>query len=123
VAVHVLPRSKQLSVRLGIALGVLGIMLDLVSFSGTFAYDLRFFYVAVLGVVLGLYGMVLLANSRVLSTKRPRRAAAAREPARPRAEREWLRLQCPTCAHVFEAEGARPFRATCPRCGTAGVIA
>jgi len=120
----VLPQSKSLSVRLGVALGLLGILLDLVSFSGNFAYDIKFFYVAVLGVVIGLYGMVLLANSRVLSTKRPKRpAAAAREPASPLASREWVRLQCPSCGHVFEAEGTRPFRATCPRCSAGGLIA
>ncbi|MCA1813511.1 MAG: CpXC domain-containing protein [Halobacteriales archaeon] len=120
--VRILPQSKALSVRLGIALGVLGIVLVLVSFSGSFAYDIAFFYLAIAGVVIGLYGMVLLANSRVLSTKRPRRAAHA-EPVNPLASREWVRLQCPSCGNVFETEGTRPFRATCPRCQAAGLIA
>lgn len=130
-AFRALPQSKPLSIRLGIALGVLGILLVLVSFSGNFAYDIRFFYLAVLGTFLGAYGMVLLANSRVLSTKRPARrpgaeraAEAPRVPAGPApAGPEWVRVQCPRCGEVFEAGGTRPFHAACPRCAARGLIA
>jgi hypothetical protein len=121
VPLRAFPQGRALNVRLGIALGVLGILLDLVSFSGNFAYDIRFFWLAVVGVVVGLYGMALLAHSRVLSTKRPRRAAEAGS--QPLAAREWVRLQCPRCGHVFDAEGARPFRTQCPQCQAAGLIA
>jgi hypothetical protein len=115
---RLLPQGKQLNIRLGILLAVVGLVVTTVSFSGTYAYDLRFFYLAIVGSVLSLYGMVLLANSRVVSERRTqRRRQTAGAP------REWVRLQCPRCGTVFEEEGARPFQAVCPSCKASGLIA
>jgi uncharacterized membrane protein len=115
-AVRVLPQSKALNIRLGAAVLVVGLLLVFYSFSGNQAYDIRFFYLALVGTVLSLYGTVLLANSRVVSEKR-RKVQAGKD-----APREWVRLQCPQCSAVFETEGARPFTAICPECKSSGLI-
>lgn len=117
MAFRALPQSKALNVRLGAALGVAGLLLVIVSFSGNQAYDIRFFYLAILGAALCLYGMVLLANSRVVSAKRAALRQASKAP------REWVRLQCPRCGEAFDEEGQRPFEAVCPRCKASGLIA
>lgn len=116
VAVRALPRSKALNVRLGLALLVLGTLVVFWAFSGEQAYNQLYFWVAVLGSAAALYGCVLLANSRVVSEKRRKLHARAGAP------REWVRLQCPSCGHVFEEEGARPFTAVCPGCKSSGLI-
>lgn len=135
VAMRVLPQSKALNIRLGLALLILGLLVVFWSFSGNQAYDIRFFYVAVAATLLCLYGTVLLANSRVVSEKQrrdraraakgtaaPARAAPA-EAAPPADAREWVRLQCPSCGTVFEEEGVRPFTAVCPNCKASGAVA
>lgn len=117
MAVKLLPEDKALNVRLGLALLVLGLLVVFVSFSGDQAYDMTFFYVAVLGSVVTLYGTVLLANSRVVSEKRRRaHRQAAQGP------REWVRMECPNCGNTFESEGVRPFTAVCPHCSSSGVL-
>ncbi|HEV8361409.1 MAG TPA: hypothetical protein VGR28_13245 [Candidatus Thermoplasmatota archaeon] len=115
-AMRALPQSKALNIRLGLALTVAGTLVVFWSFSGNQAYDIKFFYLAILGALLALYGTVLLANSRVVSEQRRRVRAAAQ------ASREWVRLQCPSCNFVFEEEGARPFTAICPNCKASGRI-
>ncbi|HVL48904.1 MAG TPA: hypothetical protein VM889_10135, partial [Candidatus Thermoplasmatota archaeon] len=35
---------------------------------------------------------------------------------------ERARVRCPACAHDFEAEGRRPFDASCPACGLVAAI-
>lgn len=115
VALKGFPRDRALNVRLGTAFLALGLVVVLVSFSGNQAYDLKFFYVALLGTIASLLGAALLANSRVVGQGGARRREAG--------VREWLRLECPHCGAPFEAEGARPFTASCPRCGRAGTVA
>lgn len=117
LATRALPQDRALNVRLGLLLLVLGLVLVFVSFSGDQAYDMAFFFLAILGTVLCLYGTVLLANSRVVSEKRRRLHQQAKT-----GVREWIRLQCPTCQNSFEAEGVRPFTAVCPSCATSGEI-
>jgi Zn finger protein HypA/HybF involved in hydrogenase expression len=119
VAFKSLPQDKALNVRLGAGLLVLGLLIVFYSFSGNQAYDLTFFYLAIGGTILAVYGTVLLANSRVVNERRRRvhaKSAAGAE------VREWIRLQCPQCSTVFEEEGARPFTAICPNCKSSGRI-
>lgn len=110
-----LPRSKALNVRAGLALLALGLAVAFWSFSGNQAYDLKFFYLAVVSTAVGLFGAVLLANSRVVSQKRRAHPKA-------QAPREWVRLECPRCSAAFEVEGERPFTAVCPSCGSSGLV-
>ena len=114
----VLPQDKALNIRLGLALLVVGLLVVFLSFSGNQAYDIRFFYVAIVGSILSVYGTVLLANSRVVSEKRRKAQAATKS-----GVREWVRLQCPQCSTTFEAEGERPFTAFCPNCASSGQVA
>ena len=116
VALRALPQDRSLNVRLGAALLTVGLLLVFFSFSGNQAYDIRFFYVATLGTVVGLYGAVMLAYSRVARTGAKRAAAPSDAP------REWVRMQCPACSTVFSEEGARPFTVTCPNCKRAGLV-
>jgi hypothetical protein len=136
-AMRVLPRDKSLNIRLGLALLCAGLLLVFWTFSGNQAYDIKFFYVAIVATALALYGTVLLANSRVLNERQRRvkartattapppmsGAEAKPAPASPAAAREWVRLQCPSCGSVFEEEGVRPFTAVCPNCKSSGAVA
>lgn len=117
MAVRVLPQDKATNVRLGAALLAVGVLLVFYAFSGEQAYNLAFFYVAIVGAVLSTYGAVLLANSRVVSERHRRLQRQAKE-----GVREWVRLECPQCSNVFESEGVRPFTAICPNCASSGVI-
>jgi hypothetical protein len=116
--VKLLPQEKATNVRAGAALLLVGLLVVFWSFSGSQAYDIKFFYLALVGAILAVYGSVLLANSRVVS-ERHRRIRAAQRAAAPR---EWVRLECPTCRTVFEAEGERPFTAICPNCASSGLL-
>lgn len=117
MAVRVLPRSKAANVRLGAALLTIGVLVVFYAFSGEQAYNITFFYLAVVGAVLSCYGSVLLANSRVVSERHRKLQRQAKE-----GVREWVRLACPQCGSVFEAEGVRPFNAICPHCASSGLI-
>ena len=114
---RVLPRSKQVNVRAGLALLVVGLLVAFWSFSGNQAYNVTFFYIALAATLLALYGTVLLANSRVVSEKRRKAQAANKAEAR-----EWVKLQCPSCGQTFDTEGVRPFTALCPHCASSGLI-
>jgi len=112
--VRVLPQSKASNLLLGLALMLVGLAVVFWAFSGEQAYNRNYFYVAILATVLALFGTVLLANSRVVASRKPALAS--------RAAVELVRLQCPKCSAAFEAEGVRPFHATCPSCGARGRV-
>ena len=117
MAVRVLPQDKAMNVRLGAALLTVGVLVVFYAFSGDAAYNIAFFYLALVGSVLACYGSVLLANSRVVSERHRRLQRQAKE-----GVREWVRLQCPQCGDVFSTEGVRPFTAVCPSCASSGLI-
>lgn len=134
---------------LGLAALVVGLFVALYGYTGPRIYSLGWFYVALLGVFLGIAGISYIGYDRAIRPELERRKARGLPPPPPFKERaktlledaepltragqgervpaakarmERVRMSCPGCSHVFVAEGARPFDVACPRCGLEGVI-
>lgn len=134
----------------GLAALVVGLFVALYGYTGERIYSLGWFYVALLGVLLGVAGISYIGYDRAIRPELERRQARGLPPPPPFKERaktfiqdpeplalpgksssasapskaktERVRMSCPGCSHVFSAEGARPFDVACPRCGLEGVI-
>lgn len=135
---------------LGLAALVVGLFVALYAYTGERIYSLPWFYVAVLGVAVGIFGISYIGYDRAIRPELERRKARGLPPPPPFKERaktlledaepltlpkkpagassaasarmERVRMSCPSCSHVFHAEGVRPFDVACPRCGLEGVI-
>lgn len=133
---------------IGVAALVVGLFVALYGYTGERIYSLPWFYVAVLGVAIGVFGISYIGYDRAIRPELERRKARGLPPPPPFKERaktlledmpplgsprttgspaalarlERVRMSCPGCAHVFSAEGSRPFDVACPRCGLEGVI-
>lgn len=173
----------------GLALAVVGLLLATYAYTGTRVYSIGFAFVAALGGLLALAGILTAAWGRSIMAARAARsrrglikeealkldeslptvAAPAGKKRRftlpklgrsqgtpppgaapPDADEPLVRLapepastpgpaddaplvtltpeivrvslRCPACSETFSAEGARPFRATCPQCGFSATV-
>lgn len=134
----------------GLAAALLGLLLALFAYTGERVYQLAWFYVALVGFALGAAGILFLGYDRAIAPELARRRARGLPPpppfkerarslleedpalaavtvpkpssAAPRGRVERVRMSCPSCAHVFSAEGVRPLDVSCPRCGLEGVL-
>jgi len=132
---------------IGLGVAVAGLVVALFAYTGDRTYYLAWFYLAVLAFALVIAGIGYVGYDRAIRPELERRKARglpAPAPFRERARAlmaeapspptrdastetagrhgrvERVRMSCPSCAHVFSAEGVRPILVSCPRCGLEG---
>ena len=135
---------------IGLASALAGLLVAIYGHTGDRIYSLVWFYVAMLGFALGIFGVAYIGYDRAIRPELERRKARGLPPPPPFRERarslleevpplpalgqpvqdapapkgriERVRMSCPSCRHAFTAEGVRPLQVACPRCGLEGEL-
>lgn len=127
-----LPGRAKTHVWTGLVVALVGVGVGAYAYTGDRVYHLEFVAVALGGLALVVGGSTLAGYGQA---NRPRLGgAAARDDEEDEDEPSILErlkglfvseeeadpveatVECPSCEHVFDAEGTPPFEATCPAC-------
>lgn len=110
----------------GLGVAVVGLVVAAFAITGSRVYYLTFLPVFLAGVVLAVAGAAVAAYGRVGPTTKAEPLVPVGQDPDPVGEKKGPRLRanvaCASCGTVFDVEGRRPLRATCPRCGQVGEL-